>query len=155
MSAPPETYQGDVVTGIPFVAVDENGDVLRLEAQGMVISCTCDTQPGQGEFVLVAPVFDLDDYRSKSELKGRDLDNHIRALTENKISNLLFLPEGASIRRCFADFGQISTVSISYFHSNRGQRRLVSLSLYGHYFLLMKLAHHFTRREPPDVTRKI
>jgi hypothetical protein len=66
-----------------------------LEAEGMVISCTCDTQPEQGEFVLVAPVFDLDDYRTKSELKGQDLDNHIRALT------------------------------------------------------------HFTRREPPDVTRKI
>lgn len=33
-SAPPETYQGDVVTGIPFVAVDENGDVLRLRGTG-------------------------------------------------------------------------------------------------------------------------
>lgn len=154
-SAPSKMCQGDIVTRLSFVAIGEDGDAVLLENSvgGIVVSVTCDAQPGQGEFVLVAPVFDLDDYRNNSTLKGEELENHIRALTENKISNLLFLPNGSGIRRCFADFGSICPVSLSYFHSNRGQERLASLSQYGHYFLLMKLAYHFTRAEPSELNR--
>lgn len=119
----------------------------------MVISNTCDTQPGQGDFVLVAPVIDLEDFRKDSELKGEDLENYIRALTENKISNLMFLPDAPGIPRCFVDFESICPIALTYFYSDRGQKRLLSLSQCGHYFLLVKLAYHFCRPEARDAAR--
>jgi len=151
---PQETYQGDVFAGVPFVSLDDSGDVIRGELFGMVVSNTCDAQPGQGDFVLVAPVIDLEDYRLHNELKGEDLENHVRALVENKISQLMFLPNTNGFGRSFVDFGNICSISLRFFHSDRGQKRLLSLSQCGHYFLLMKLAYHFCRLEASDAKRQ-
>jgi len=148
-----ETYQGDVFTAVPFVCVDEDGGPVIAELLGMVVSNTCDAQPNQGDFVLIAPITDLQDYKENATLRGDELDNHVRALTENKISNLMFLPGGQNIRDCFVDFGRLCSVSSEYFHRECGQRRLVSLSWCGHYFLLVKLAYHFTRPESADARR--
>jgi hypothetical protein len=152
-SLPAEIYQGDVFDQVAFASLDEDGEIIRFEPLGMVISNTCDVQPGQGETLLVAPIFDLEDYREHSELKEEALENHIRALTENKISQLMFLPEGPGLRRSFVDFGKICSISLSFFHADRGQKRLISLSQPGHYFLLVKLAHHFCRPEARDSSR--
>jgi hypothetical protein len=152
-SAPLETCQGDVFTHVPLVFVDDNGDALRADTKGMVISCTCDAQPGQGETVLVAPVIDLKDYLSENELEGQQLENRITAMTANKLSAIMFLPEGHGIPSSLVDFGRISPVSLKHFHSARGQQRLVSLSQCGHYFLLIKLAYHFSRPDAPDAKR--
>jgi hypothetical protein len=152
-SLPSETYQGDVFTQVPLVSIDDVGDAVRAEVSGMVLSNTCDAQPEQGEFVLVAPVIDLLGYRKNCELEGADLENHLQALTGNKISQLMFLPQGNGIGDCFVDFGNICSVSVRYFHSERGQKRLVSLSQCGHYFLLMKLAYHLSRPEARDAKR--
>ena len=153
-SLPSETYQGDVFTQVPLVSIDDTGDVVRAEVSGMVVSNTCDAQPHRGDFILVAPVIDLQDYRENSDLKGEDLENHLRTLTENKISQLMFLPEGQGIRGCFVDFANVCSVSLRYFHSDRGQKRRVSLSQCGHYFLLIKLTYHFSRPEAPDAKRQ-
>ena len=153
-SSPSETYQGDVFTQVPFVSIDDTGDTIRVEIAGMVVSNTCDAQPTQGEFLLVAPVIDLQDYRENCGLKGADLENHLQALTENKISNLMFLPDAKGVGGSFVDFGTISSVSVMYFHSERGQKRLVALSQCGHYFMLMKLAYHLSRPEARDAKRQ-
>jgi hypothetical protein len=119
----------------------------------MVISCTCDVQPGQGDVALVAPVLDLEKYRSDSELTGDELENHIRALKENKISDLFFLPAGLGLQPGFVDFGKITSISIDYLSAEEHGKRLTSLSLVGHYFFLVKLAYHFTRPETADSVR--
>lgn len=147
------TYQGDVFAEVPFVSVDENGDTVRFELPGMVVSNTCDAQPTQGDSVLVAPVIDLASYKEKSELKGDELNNHLLALTENKISNLMFLPNGHGTSDSFVDFGSLCSVSSTHFHRERSKKRIVSLSLVGHYLFLVKLAYHFTRPESADVVR--
>jgi hypothetical protein len=152
-SLPAETYQGDVFAQIPLIAVDDDGNAVRPELNGMVISTTCDAQPNQGEFILFAPVIDLEDYRQNSELKGEALINHIQALTENKISGLMFLPDAPGIRSSFVDFGKVCPISTALFHSYRGRKQLLSLSQCGHYFLLVKLAYHFCRPDAPDVRR--
>jgi len=152
-SIPSETYQGDVFSGIPVVAIDESGDVIRAETGAMVISSTCDVQPDQSQAVLVAPVIDLRDYVSSSELGGQQLADHVNALTSNKLSSIMFLPDGAEMSRSLVDFGRISTLPLDYFYSERGQKRLASLSQCGHYFLMVKLAYHFCRAEAPDAKR--
>ena len=152
-SFPKETYQGDVFSHVPLVAIDEAGEAVRAETNAMVLSCTCDVQLGQGETLLVAPVINLQDYISHSELEGRQLDDHIESVTHNKLSAIMFLPKGAAIERSLVDFGKTSPISVEYFHLDRGQKRLASLSQYGHYFLLVKLAYHFCRPDAPDAKR--
>jgi hypothetical protein len=153
-SLPADIYQGDVFDQVEFASLDDNGETIRFEPFGMVVSNTCDVQPGQGETLLVAPIVDLEDYRQNSELDKEALENHIRALIENKISQLMFLPEGPGLRRSFVDFGKICSISLSYFHADHVQKRLISLSQPGHYLLLVKLAHHFCRPEARDANRK-
>jgi hypothetical protein len=152
-SLPKDTYQGDVFTNVPFISLDDEGDGVRFEVSGMVVSNTCDTQPGNGDFVLIAPVIDLEDYRENNGLAGEQLESHLRALTENKISQLMFLPDASGVRPSFVDFGRICSISLRFFHSERGQKRLLSLSQCGHYFMLMKLAYHFSRPEASDAKR--
>jgi hypothetical protein len=153
-SSPPEAYQGDVFPEVPFVVVDDDGDAVRGDLLGMVVSNTCDVQPDRGLFVAVAPVVDLEDYKAQSELKGDDLENHIRALTDNKLSQLMFLPETQNFPRSFVDFGKVCSVSLRYFHAAIAARgRTISLSQYGHYLLLIKLAYHLSRPEASDAKR--
>jgi hypothetical protein len=152
-SLPKEIYQGDVVARAPFALVNAEGSPDRLDVPGMVISCTCDVQLGQGDFALIAPVHDLDEYRSNSEIKGQELENHLRALTGNEISNLFFLPAGRGLKPSFVDLGMMTSISIEYLNSERGRQRLASLSQVGHYVLLVKLAYHFTRPEGSDAIR--
>lgn len=152
-AAPPETYQGDVFASVTIVSVDEDGDAILGTTAGMVISNTCDAQPGMADFILVAPVISLADYRENSALEGENLENHISALRDNRISQLIFLPPRVGLADSFADLGNICPISSTYFHSRHAQARLVSLSQYGHYFLLIKLAYHLTRPEPSDAKR--
>ena len=156
-SIPNDTYQGDVFPELPFVQIDESGDVVRADRLGMVISNTCDAQPDQSENILIAPISDLGDYRrhseSEGELRGEELENHLRALTENKLSHLMFLPASPGFEDAFVDFGNISTISSKYFHTMYSDLKLASLSQYGQYYLLMKLVHHFARPESQDAKR--
>lgn len=148
-----DTYQGDVFGDLPFVLIDDEGDVARAEGIGMLISNTCDSQLDQSEVVLVAEVIELDDYREQSDLKGEALENHIRALVGNQLSQMLYLPEIGALGNAFVDFGKMSSVSTKYFHERSGDLKLLSLSQYGHYFFLMKLAYHLARPEGADINR--
>ena len=150
---PSTTYQGDVFTNLPFVAVDDEGEVVRVETSGMIISNTCDAQPGQGDSLLVAPVWYLSEYRAQHGLEGQALENHLQSLMENKLSQMLVLPRGADIPDCVVDFGRLSSISLEHFQRKKDKARIASLSQVGHYFLLMKLAYHFTRPEAPDAKR--
>jgi hypothetical protein len=63
---PAELYQGDIVEHAVLTAVDEAGEILRLDVPAMVISCTCDVQLKQGKFALLAPVIDFEFYTHNS-----------------------------------------------------------------------------------------
>jgi hypothetical protein len=149
---PAEVYQGDVVEHAPLTAIDEDGDILRSDLPAMVISCTCDAQPKQGKFALLAPVIDLDFYRANSEFQGNALDSHMTVLMANKIANLFFLPAGQKLKASVIDFEQLTAISVEFLQKSL-EKRLTSLSQTGHYLLLVKLAHHLTRPDAIDANR--
>jgi hypothetical protein len=149
---PAQLYQGDVVERAVLTAISEEGEILRLDLPAMVISCSCDVQPKQGKFALLAPVIDFEFYRNNSELKGDALDNHVRDLMVNKIANLFFLPAGQKLKASVIDFQQLTAVSVEFLHKGLNAR-LTSLSQTGHYLLLVKLAHHLTRPDAADAKR--
>ena len=150
---PAELYQGDVVENAVLTAISEDGKVLILDLPAMVISCTCDVQPKQGKFALLAPVIDLELYRGNSELQGAALESHLRDVIANKIANLFFLPAGLKLKASVIDFQQLTAVSLDFLHKNGPTGRLTSLSQPGHYLLLVKLAHHLTRPDSAGARR--
>lgn len=150
---PAELYQGDVVEHAVLTAVSEDGEVLRADLPAMIISCTCDVQPKQGKFALLAPVIDLDFYTGNSELQGEALKHHMRDLMANKIANLFFLPAGHKLKASVIDFQQLTSVSLEFLQNHGPKARLTSLSQTGHYLLLVKLAHHLTRPDAADAQR--
>jgi hypothetical protein len=150
---PAELYQGDVVENAVLAAVTEEGEIFRLDVPAMVISCTCDVQPKQGKFALLAPVINLDFYTDNSEFQGEALESHLRDLKANKIANLFFLPAGHKLKASVIDFQQLTAVSVEFLHKNGLKARLSSLSQTGHYLLLVKLAHHLTRPDAADAQR--
>lgn len=149
---PSELYQGDVIENALLTAISEEGDILKLELPAMVISCTCDVQPKQGQFALLAPVIDLGFYRANSELKNDALDNHISVLMANKIANLFFLPASQKLKASVIDFQQLTAVSVDLLQKSL-EKRLTSLSQTGHYLFLVKLTHHLTRPDAKDAKR--
>lgn len=149
---PTELYQGDVIENAVLTAIDEDGDISRLDLPAMVISCTCDVQPKQGKFALLAPAIDLDFYRANSELEGEALESHMTMLLANKIANLFFLPAGQKLKASVIDFEQLTAVSAELLQKSV-ERRLSSLSQTGHYLLLVKLTHHLTRPDAKDAKR--
>jgi hypothetical protein len=153
-SLPKDVYQGDVFKPSRFVFIDDSGEPVGGDFVGMVISNTCDVQPRRNDYVLVAPVFDLEDYRKHSNLSGEALENHIKDLTANKLTQLMFLPDGQGFHQSFVDFGQVCAISNTYFHSELAGKRFLSFSQCGHYVMLIKLAHHFARFEAEDAKRQ-
>jgi hypothetical protein len=154
-SLPEKIYQGDVFKTVPFVCIDDNGAATPLdEFPGMVISNTCDVQPKRSDFALIAPVIELDDYKKMSDLTGEALENHISALMENELSQVMYLPDRAGLGPCFVDFGQIWPISLNYLHEGLAQQRILSFSQCGHYLMLIKLAHHLSRAEADDAKRQ-
>jgi hypothetical protein len=150
---PSKTYQGDLFTDVRFASVDDDGQALVADLPAMVISNTCDVQPGQSESILVAPLVDLKDYSAHATLTGAEWDSHLSALKRNEISQLMFLPKALGINDCFVDFSRTSSVPLHYFDSSTAKKRFQSLSQCGHYVMMVKVAHHFTRPEPPDAPR--
>lgn len=148
---PEEVYQGDVLEKAVLATIDEEGAVLRADLPAMIISCSCDVQPKQGKFALLAPVIDLEFYKQHSELQGDALDSHIRFVMDNKIANLFYLPAGQKLKASVIDFEQISPISVEFLQGIKD--RLTSLSQTGHYLLLVKLAHHFCRPDASDAKR--
>jgi hypothetical protein len=152
-----EIYQGDIIKSMKVIGTDEDGDAVYREGPALVMSHTCDCQPGQSEYILIAPVFSLQERIDSSELERDRLDNHLRDLRANRLAELFFIPGRDGLPDSFVDFSQICPVASTYFHSPplalRGNR-LASLSQKGHYFLLMKIAYHLCRPDPKDSARE-
>lgn len=150
-----DVYQGDILDNFRIVVTDTEGDAVARTGPVIVMSHTCDAQPHQSEFVLLAPVFSLKERSDTSELGAEALENHLRDLRANRLTGFMFLPKIGTLPDSYADFSQVAAIASKHFHScNVCNHRVAGLSQKGHYFLLMKVAFHFCRSDPPDSKRE-
>lgn len=153
-----EIYQGDVLQNLSAITAGDDGEVVAREGPALVVSQTCDCQPSQGEFILIAPVFPLQEMREQGGLSPQTLDNFVRDLRGNRLKDQIFLPAIAGLPDSWVDFSQICPISSQYFHSKQlvtGRKRLASLSQKGHYFFLMRLSFYLCHPDPADSKRGI
>lgn len=144
--------QGDIVTNIPFLTLQEDSEYLAQKMYGMILSNTCDF--ANNENVLLAPAYEMNFF---IECFG-DKEDTLVSLRNNLIYDKFCLP--AYSDKCpelVIDFNGINSFAVKFIEKNVAENRsgrVASLSQEGYYYLLTKLTVHFLRPESTEVFRE-
>lgn len=145
-----EIFQGDAFAGVLFP--DYERKQFR-ELKALLISNTCDSSLDNNRlykpFISFTPIISLKKYEALllSQHDKNKVSSHIQAIRAQKVTSFFFLPEDPSLAQdCFARLDQMFSLSLD---ENLVKKllanRVFSLSNYGFYMLLFKLAIHLTR----------
>jgi hypothetical protein len=146
-------YQGDVLEPLDVIWLDETGAVERKALRAIILSNTCDIQPGNAPYIIVAPIFPF------STITGELTEGELTAVRENQKTEFLFLhADGELFEDSFCDLSLVCSLDTEYFATRlkSGEvRRRVRLTLLGRLFVLCKLSHHLFRQESLDAKRTL
>lgn len=145
--------QGD---GVRDLLVVNLPDKEIREAPVMVISNTCDIfMQNERLFemnICYTPIMYLEKYiailkEENAEEQGVKIENHIRDIREQRITNIFFLPKGGKLEYdSIVYFDRINSCSREYIDDERiKDMRLFTLSDYGLYLFVLKMSVHFCR----------
>ena len=142
-------YQGDCLKDIPAFNLPDTRTKL---SQSMAISNTCDMDLSNKRLWNTRILFSQIILLEKLE-KGlcqrfpKDrVTNYINSLKKQQITNAFYLPKSKNLDEAVAFFDYTNSFDINYIdRESLKEKRLVSLSNYGFYILLLKLSIHFTR----------
>jgi hypothetical protein len=156
-------YQGDCLIDIPF-SIFNRGKFETAYLVGIIASNTCDISPDNKRFDLpniqFSTVFSLKEYilvLEHRKINKSRITSFIDDLRNNRISNLLYLPEKRNgdnviLEESFVRFDSNVTLPISAFSDETYDKnyapkgdRLFSFSNYGFYLFLIKLSIHYCR----------
>lgn len=151
-----EIYQGDILKSVTVYGLNDAGAVSPREGPAVVVTHTCDCQPSQGEFILVAPIFAFSELTPEGDFTLEDIANFKRDLHDNRLKDQIFLPAVNGLTDSWLDLGQMFSISSQWFHSDAfatSRTRITSLSQKGHYFFLMRVGFFLGRPDPIDSKR--
>ena len=151
--------QGDGIWELPMTQWDsQEKRYVTTYFSASILSNTCDIYPENKRLidphVVVAAIFDLEGYLDFLRKRGEDdarIISFLDALKQNKISNLLYLPQRQNLlAESFIQFDFVSSFPISVLdkYDNRLRPdgdRFFTFSDYGFYLFLVKLSIHFCR----------
>jgi len=144
-------FQGDALDGMLIVRLP---DPKIQTAKAIILSNTCDIDLNNerqfDSMIVYTPIFDLGKYQeslSKNQVSESRIKDHIAAIRQQLITQIFHLPAGGFLK----DEGIIfldrvcSCVNSTIDRSTIKNKRLFTLSDFGHYLFLFKLSLHFTR----------
>ncbi|MED1202572.1 hypothetical protein [Heyndrickxia acidicola] len=137
--------QGDIVSELPFIYVDEDGQDRELNKKGILLSNTCDSE--REKFLLFAPVFHINTYLEEG-LSEANIRN-------NKYTKLLYLPS-LIFQDHVVDLNIINSfprLLIEKLIDKKQLTKIKTFNLFGYYLLLAKLTVHLMRPEDTDVNQ--
>lgn len=142
-------YQGDCLKDIPTLNLP---DTQSKMSQSMAISNTCDMDLNNKRLwntrILFSQIILLERlvkglYQKFPEDK---VSNYISSLKKQQITNAFYLPKSNNLDEAVVFFDYTNSFDIHFINRDSlKEKRLVSLSNYGFYILLIKLSIHFTR----------
>ncbi|NEW79845.1 MAG: hypothetical protein GZ086_10570 [Gelidibacter sp.] len=145
-------FQGD---GIKDMLVINLPNTSIKEAKSIVFSNTCDMAPNNirnfPSQIVYAPIFNLQKYKQalieKSSKSKKEISSHIKAIKEQKITQIFYLPKiNDKIEDSIIFLDRVNNCSQEYLQSKElKQDRLFTLSDYGAYLFVFKLSIHFSR----------
>lgn len=127
--------QGDIVSELPFIFFDENGEEFSLKTDGIILSNTCDCERDNN--ILIAPFIDFS-----------NIDKDIQSLKGNTSYGYLYFPDN-TYENFVVDFTMTTSFSRKLI-SNKFQK-ISSLNGYGYYLFLIKLTVYLMRPEDAGV----
>ena len=147
---PNEALQGDGWTSVEIIRF-ENGDRKMIKA--ILLSNSCDIDPVNKRDLPIkltfAPVIKLDryfEYLTKAGVGGKDIEHKTLAIKEQRVSSLIYLPEGAGLDGDYvALLNDLHTVPYAAFSAIDERKKLFTLSNVGFYLFVLKLSVHFCR----------
>jgi hypothetical protein len=152
-----EIYQGDILKSVTVYSLNDAGAISAREGPAVVVSHSCDCQPNQGEFILVAPIFAFSELTPEDDFTLDDIANFKRDLYDNRLKDQIFLPAVSDLPDSWLDLRQMFSISSQWFHSGAfamSRARITSLSQKGHYFFLMRVGFFLGRPDPIDSKRR-
>jgi hypothetical protein len=144
-----DPLQGDAWKPFRFVELTTGN---TREVTGIIISNSCDIVPSNsvdgGQNVLFAPLMRLDlmSERLRKANKSQDqINNTLNTIRKQEKTDILYLPALANeLPESFVRLDEVRPYPVSLFREVQ-KKRVFTLSQYGFYVLLIKLAIHFTR----------
>jgi len=153
-------FQGDALIDVPFAVLNPEMGTASVEYfDAMILNNTCDISEDNphldeplASFGLIIPLSLYEEALLRSVSQER-VDNHLRDVRSNRISNLLYLPAVPGMEGRMESIVRFDWVfSIPYGLILKWSRdylpngdRIFTLSDYGFYVLLFKLSVHFCR----------
>jgi hypothetical protein len=140
-------FQGDIVLKLRLPNYDEDKkEYLKEYRDCLILSNSCDITPENERLiakqVVVAPLVEFNEFSNNN--------NRIDEITNQRVSNLLYIPVTSNNRAYVAYLDKLSWFPVSTLNSkkyleNQKSILLERLSLFGLYLLLVKLSFHFCR----------
>ena len=145
-------FQGDGVKDLLVINLPEP-EIKPVPS--LILSNTCDIYVDEERRsksrLIYAPIVNLKKYRDglvNSGLKSeKDVENHIKSIKNQFVSNILYLPKlNDNIDESIVFLDRINNCDRDFLSSEKlKDLRVFSLSNYGHYMLVFKLSLHFSR----------
>ncbi|MCK5128350.1 MAG: hypothetical protein KAQ68_00750 [Clostridiales bacterium] len=133
--------QGDIISRLPFVSYDDDGNELRNIHPAMILANSCEID--NKENIIVAPLLEISNFNP----------SFLGNIKNNKNYNLLYLP-GADMDSKVVDFSLSNTFNaknISTLLESGKIEVTKTLNQLGYYFFLCKLTMFLARREDPGI----
>lgn len=132
--------QGDILDGIPFTRMEENGEISACVGKGIIVSNTCSAD--HDDEIVIAPLL-------KVELLGLNRADIIN----NLHYRLLYFPD-ERYEEYVVDFSLMNTFNKNILNEMIKQQRVhkeSSLNQFGFYLFICKLTVCFMRPEDREV----
>lgn len=142
--------QGDCIGGMDYVAFPN----LKIgQVNGILLSNTCDMSTENKRMnpcrIMYAPVLNFDKYAEKlrKDFSEERVNNHLKDVKAQLISQILYLPKGGKLSYDgIVFFDRAISVPLSEDRvKDMCKRKLFTLSNFGFYLFLFKMSVHFTR----------
>jgi hypothetical protein len=123
------------------------------EVPALLLSNTCDMSVDNKRMnlsrIMYAPILNFDKYEKslRKNFPKDKVDNHLKDIREQHVSQILFLPKGGNLAYdgiVFFDRAISLPLSEDVVNGMCG-RKLFTFSNFGFYLFLLKLSIHFTR----------
>lgn len=145
-----DLLQGDCWTSLHLFRF-ETGE--RKAVRGIILSNSCDVAPENQRDtpvrLLFAPIISLNAFVSlleKNGLKAASIESKVKAIREQKITSIFFLPRGGALSTDYiAILDDVHAMPSESFFKTGDKAKLATLSLPGFYMFLLKLSVHFCR----------
>ena len=132
--------QGDILDGIPFIRIGNNGNITAQRGKGMIISNTCSAD--HDDEIIIAPLLKIESLN----LKRSNIINNLHY-------RLFYLPD-SKYEDFVVDFSLMNTFNKNVLNKQIEDGKIKkesSLNQFGFYLLIAKLTICFMRPEDEEV----